>query len=99
MHGLSAAQILLIWERGQGLSFGQKAMLLLMTAAGDERPEHLTRLSIGQRDSRLIALRTLTLGPRLEGQAKCPACGENLEVSVNAPELYADTHGYEPEDR
>jgi hypothetical protein len=99
MHGLSAAQILLIWERGQGLSFGQKAMLLLMTAAGDERPEHLTQLSIGERDSRLLALRTLTFGPRLEGLAKCPACGESVEVSVNAPELCADTHGDEPEDR
>ena len=99
MRGLSAAEILLIWERGRGLAPSQQAMLLLMAADRDESPERLARLSIGQRDKRLLELRAQTFGPRLDGLTGCPACGENLEVKMNAPDLRADCPTEGPEDR
>src|SRR5437899_137253 len=87
MGGLSAAQILFVWERGQGLSLGQQALLLLRAGSGKTDSDRLTRMTIGERDEELCALRAQTFGPSLDGIAECPACAENLEVKINLAEL------------
>jgi hypothetical protein len=49
----------------------------------------LLRLSIGQRDSRLLELRELTFGGVLECLILCPSCGDQLELSFSTAELLA----------
>ena len=74
MRGLSATEILLVWERGQGLSPAQRAMLLLGTANEQAGEQELARLSIGERDERLLAL-----GGGVE------ACNRTIPTRVGRP--------------
>src|SRR5262249_461923 len=52
----------------------------------DTPSDQLARLPIGQRDSRLLRLRELTFGPRLNGVAQCPRCFAQLELAFDAAE-------------
>ena len=87
MSGLSAAELLDVWERGLAKSPAQRALSLLETAATDVRRETLSSLSIGQRDARLLALRESVFGSQLASTAQCPACGERLEMTLNTADL------------
>ncbi len=89
MRSLSAAELLAVWERGQGQPPVRKALLLLEAAAPDEPPEALAALPVGQRDARLLRLRAWTLGARLDSLAACPRCGEPLEFAFEADDLLA----------
>jgi hypothetical protein len=57
---------------------------LLALACPELTLEQLQHLTIGQRNSRLLALREKTLGPTLKGFAECAQCGTSLEFSVEA---------------
>lgn len=97
MHALSVGELLAAWEQGIGESPVQRALDLL-TAAWPETPrEEFARLSLGQRDDRLLALRELLFGPELVGLAACPACGERVECRVPTAELRAADQGGAPE--
>jgi len=65
--------------------------LALLAAAAETDPEadlnSLAQLPLGERDRRLFQLRSHTLGPELSCQGACPACGEQLEISVSTHEL------------
>ncbi len=89
MRPLSASQLIDVWERGSGLPPVRQALLLLHAACPDEPPEALAALHVGRRDARLLRLRTLTMGPRLDCEAACPACAERLEFSLQADDLGA----------
>lgn len=56
---------------------------MLGAAYPETDPEELAALSVGQRDARLLTLRERLFGPRLESIAGCPACSENLELSLD----------------
>jgi hypothetical protein len=86
MRPLSVSELLDAWERGLGQSPPERALTLL-AAATDSAPDSLARLSIGQRDARLLALRELTFGPQLLSLATCPACGERMELAFGAADL------------
>src|SRR5262245_58226902 len=47
----------------------------------------LARLPIGERDRRLLVMRTAALGERLDCETPCPACGERLEMALESPAL------------
>ncbi|MBA3831270.1 MAG: phage baseplate protein [Chthoniobacterales bacterium] len=96
MRALSAAELLDVWERGLAQSPAQRALLLLAVACAETPIEQLAQASIGQRDSRLLAVREQTFGPRLASITTCPACSEQLEFEVNAAEIRATSDG-EPE--
>lgn len=55
-----------------------RALTILSAAFPATRREALATLSIGRRDSRLLRLRELTFGPRLNGYAECSRCRERL---------------------
>ena len=82
MRALSANDIVQMWEWGQDKHHVDRALGLLALACPELTPEQLRSLTIGQRNSRLLALREKTLGPMLKGVAKCPQCGASLEFSV-----------------
>jgi hypothetical protein len=64
--------------------------LALLAAACPETPlETLARLSLGQRDACLLALREATFGPHLTSLAKCPGCGERLELNFDVADIRA----------
>ena len=89
MHEPSAAELLYAWERGQSQQTVERALTLLALALPDVAPADLARLSIGQRDGWLLALRERVFGPRLASVAACPACGERVELDFSASDVRA----------
>lgn len=65
------------------------ALALLARACPELPPEALARLPLGRQTLALLELRERVLGPRLSAQARCPACGESLELELEVPELRA----------
>lgn len=87
MRAPSASELLGVWEQGLARSSAQRALLLLGVACADLPPERLARLSIGQRDGHLLALRECLFGPRLTSLAACPACAEKVEARFQVADL------------
>lgn len=82
MRDLSAAELLDIWDRGQGMRPVDRALLLLSGGEGEALP-------LGQANRRLLELRARAFGPRLDVRVDCATCGERLELSLDAAELTA----------
>lgn len=74
------------WEQGQAQSLPERALTLLAAARSQPR-DQLARLTIGERDARLLALREQFFGAKLTARATCPACGEQLEITLAADDL------------
>lgn len=87
MRRLSASEWLAVWELGLSQSLAQRALTLLEAACPEVPPEDLARLSIGQRDERLMSLRERTFGPQLVCLTTCPKCGERLELNLNVADI------------
>jgi hypothetical protein len=89
MQSLLASDLLDIWERGADRSPVEQALIILAAAYPRVPAAALANLTIGQRDACLLQLRALTFGPRLQGVAVCPTCGERLEMAFEAGDLQA----------
>ncbi|MEW5959315.1 MAG: phage baseplate protein, partial [Chloroflexota bacterium] len=63
MRLLVAPVLLDVWERGLTRSPIQRALLLLAAAWPELEPDQPAALSIGQRDTLLLALREQLFGP------------------------------------
>jgi predicted RNA-binding Zn-ribbon protein involved in translation (DUF1610 family) len=87
MQRLSAEQILAVWEAGQQQHELDRALTLLAAASPGRSREELADLSIGERDARLLHLRTLVLGASATGFAECPQCGEQVEFPIDTSAL------------
>lgn len=61
--------------------------MLLEAVWPEAPPEDLARLSIGQRDKRLINLREWTFGPQMVCQTTCPKCDERLEFNLDVADI------------
>lgn len=95
VRGLSAPEVLRVWEVAHGQHPLDRALTLLAAACPWAAWEDLAALSVGQRDARLLDAREQTFGPVFSGFAECPHCGERLEFSfatsdVRAAPLSAD---------
>jgi len=89
MHSLAAHELVEVWERGEGKHPIDKALLCLAAAWPEQPWEALAESSVGRRNDLLLALHQLTFGPRLEGFAECPQCGERLEFALDIADLRA----------
>jgi len=89
MRALEPAALLWAWEQGQEQDPAVRALALLAAASPEAAWEELGALPLGERDGRLLALREATLGCRLEGLARCPGCGERVDVPLDTRELRA----------
>lgn len=87
MHPLSASHLLALWEIGLSQHPLQRAVTLLNAAIPEMPPESLAALPIGQRDACLLTLRTMTFGSRLNSLARCPQCGERLELAFDVDDI------------
>lgn len=93
MRGLSAADVVAVWERGQERHPVDRALLLLGAALPARSRDELAALTVGQRDGLLLLARERTLGPTLQCFVPCPACALSLEFPVEVREiLVADPH-------
>jgi hypothetical protein len=86
MRGLSASQILDIWERGTERSTSERALAVLARVCPEIAAEDLARLAIGERDALLMEARQATFGCMLNAYAECPYCGEQLEFALDPAE-------------
>jgi hypothetical protein len=89
MRPLSASELLETWERGVDQHPVQRALLLLEAACPDLSPQDLARLSLAERDARLLELRERTFGSRLASLAACPVCAARLDAGLLAQDLRA----------
>jgi hypothetical protein len=86
---LTAPELLHAWEEGRGRTLTDRALRLLAAACPGETPESLLALPVGRRDARLLRLREWTFGPRFVSLARCPACGERLELGFTTADVDA----------
>lgn len=87
MRPLSASKLLSVWERASRQPRVERALLLLGAACPEQTAEELWRLSIGQRDSLLIALREGTFGSQFVSRLPCQKCGERLELTFKVSDI------------
>jgi Zn ribbon nucleic-acid-binding protein len=87
MQPLSSSDLLAIWEAGTGRPPVELALVMLSAAFPQASQNTLADLTIGQRDACLLQLRALTFGAQFKGLAACPACGEQLEISLDISDL------------
>ncbi len=87
MQALSTSELLNIWEQGLAKSSVRLALMLLASAFPECEPGSLARLSVGQRDSLLFALRESVFGQRMVSFVTCPVCGEELEFEYISSDI------------
>ena len=93
MRALSAPELLGVWERGLVQQPAERALALLAAACPGTPPEALAKLSIGQRDATLLALRELTFGPEYAGLTTCSGCAKRLELTFDVAEIQMGPEG------
>lgn len=88
MRGLSAQELLEVWDQGQSLSSCGRAALLLAVACPEFPRARVESLSIGERDALLAHIRARTFGRTAASVVSCPACGERVEVSLDVRAIF-----------
>src|SRR4051794_1464436 len=87
MRPLSARDLLLVWEQAEPLRPAERALVLLAAARPDLSEQERSALTLGRRETWLLALYQGTFGPAMELVADCPACREPLELALEIPDL------------
>jgi cytochrome c553 len=97
MRALTVGELLDVWECARARPPAGKALALLAAACPESSPEHLASLSIGERDSRLLRLRTWMFGDSVSSLAACAWCHERIEVDFNVSDVRLDAGAPPPE--
>ncbi len=82
MRPLTSAELVQLWEAGQGMPPAHRAVTLA-EAAGDGTGPPAVDLSLGERDHRLMVLRGQLFGPQISGLDTCGRCGADLDVTFD----------------
>jgi hypothetical protein len=88
MYTLSSQELLHIWEVGLGQHPLDRALTILASAFPGVPYEHLTLLSVGQRDECLFAVRESIFGSSLVSFVLCPFCQGQLELLLDMADLH-----------
>jgi hypothetical protein len=83
----SQAELLGIWERGEGQWPWRRALALLAGVAPGAADDELSSMPIGRRDAALIDLREQLFGSAFSGVTTCPACEQEIELTFDASEV------------
>ena len=86
-RGPSAATLLAAWDRACGEAPVHRAITLLASAAAEPSRDVLERLTLGDRDGRLLMLSESLFGRRISGLLNCPVCHEAMEIGFGASEV------------
>jgi hypothetical protein len=87
MLSSSHARLLAVWEQGAELTPAARAWLLLRAHDPELSESALTRLSVGDADRRLLAMRSSAFGDRFDAVSRCPACDEPIELEFGAEDF------------
>lgn len=87
---ISSTELLSIWEKGQGQTQPQRAILLLDAFCKNRAPQDLAKLPVGQRDALLLSIREQAFGSTFFALATCPRCGQKLEACFQSNEIRAE---------
>jgi hypothetical protein len=87
MPALGPQRLLEVWEQGTGRHPIDRALLLFAAAEPDLPAHALADLPLGRRNAALMALHLAQFGNPLPVWCDCPACGERMELSVDATQL------------
>jgi hypothetical protein len=89
------AALLDTWERSSGLERPWRELALL-ELTGETSADVAARLPLGERDRRLLELRTSLFGRWIPCETRCGACDDRLELELDCEELaggWAPTRG------
>jgi hypothetical protein len=87
MRGLTAKEILGVWEVGQYQMPAERALTLLSTLCPQTPREDLERLSVGKRDALLLSFREILFGSQFSGTTRCPQCGSIIDLGFSSSEV------------
>lgn len=87
MRSLTTTELLTVWERGLNQTMLQRMLELLSLAYPEAEAGDLAKLSVGERDNRLLLLRKRLFGPHLINVADCPQCSERIEWETNIDDI------------
>jgi hypothetical protein len=87
MRGLSAADLVRVWERGAGQHPIDRALTILAAAGPGDGRAAPGDLPLGERNRRLLAMRARTFGEDLQALTACAQCGERIELRLPAHEV------------
>jgi hypothetical protein len=79
MRPLTSTELLDLWQEGGRLLPIDRTLRLLAAASGNSSIREVARLSIGERDLRLLQLREWLFGTKLHNLANCPVCSSVSE--------------------
>jgi hypothetical protein len=91
MHPLAAPELLTLWERGACRHPLDRGALLAAAARPDWPADAIADLPLGAVNASLLQLRSATFGPRIDGHADCPQCGQRLAFTLDTAQLLAAT--------
>jgi hypothetical protein len=78
----SAAELIRVWELGQGRKRWYRALLLLAPVFPDSAFRALGEMTLGARNACLLALREQIFGTKIEATVRCPSCAERIQFTV-----------------
>jgi hypothetical protein len=87
MACLSAGDVLRVWETGAAQPPVERALTILAAATPNASRAELARLSIGERDARLLDVREATFGASAAAATACVHCGERVEFTLSLAEV------------
>ncbi len=97
MRPVTTSELLTIWEREMNQPLIQKTLILLCQACPEMESDDVVKLSIGERDARLIQLREWIFGSGLKNMVDCPACSERIEWETNIKDIgLPSAYNHEP---
>jgi len=87
MRGLTAKEILGVWEVGQCQMPAERALTLLSTFCPQTPREDIERMSIGKRDALLLSFREILFGSQFSATTRCPHCRSILDLGFSSSEV------------
>ena len=93
MAAASPARLLDVWEQGSEQPQARRAWLLLRAHDPQATDAELARLTVGEAERRVLALRAATFGQRFDAVSRCPRCDETLELDFGIDDFPSTTDG------
>lgn len=90
MRALEGSELLALWEHGAGRHALDRSALLAAAARRDWAPDSVADQPLGAVNASLLRLRSACFGPRIDGHADCPRCGQRLAFTLDTRALLAD---------
>lgn len=87
MRPPTVLELLTVWENSIDQTLLQKTLNLLSLACPEIDSDSVARLSIGERDARLLLLREWLFGPQLINMADCPECSMRIEWNTDIKDI------------